>query len=206
MTGYLLVIFSLEVLIFFGIAIRILLIGQRPFLFNARWVLGVLVLGLSPLPVVLIPLGALSDATGGIIVLLILLLYVAIFVFAAMLTKRYYAMGVTEDSFRTAIHAALQELEVPFEETLAHIKLTSTLVHLKLTSLELDLQVSVHAREGAVGLKVKQSNGKQVLKEITKAIVNYYQTHETKMNNTAAIVFFVGGLAVLACTIILIQL
>ena len=195
MTGYLLVIFSLEVLIFFGIAIRIL-IGQRPFLFNTRWVLGVLVLGLSPLPVVLISLGALSDATGGIIVLLNLLLYVAIFVFAAMLTKRYYAMGVTEDSFRTAIHAALQELEVPFEETLAHIKLTS---------LDIDLQVSFYSL-GTVGLKVKQSNGKPVLKEITKAVGNYYQTHETKMNNTTAIFYLVAGLFMLAFTLILTRL
>jgi hypothetical protein len=203
MTGYLLVIFSLEVLIFFGIAIRILLIGQRPFLFNARWLWGFLVLGLSPLPIYLISSGALSHPPGRVIVLL---LFAAIFVFATMQMKGYYAIGVTDDSFRTAIHAALQELGITFEERLAHLKLTSTLVHLKLTSLELDLQVSVHAREGAVGLKVKQSNGKQVLKEITKAVVNYYQTHETKMNNTAAIVFFVGGLAVLACTIILIQL
>jgi hypothetical protein len=194
MTGYLLVIFSLEVLIFFGIAIRILLIGQRPFLFNTRWVLGVLVLGLSPLPVVLIPLGALSDATGGIIVLLILLLYVAIFLFAAIQTKGYYAMGVTEDSFRTAIHAALQELEIPFEETLTHIKLTS---------LELDLQVSVHSWMGTAQLRVKPSKGKSVLKEITKAIVNYYQTHETKMNNTAAIFYFVMGLFALAFAITL---
>jgi hypothetical protein len=121
---------------------------------------------------------------------------VAIFLFAAIQTKGYYAMGVTDDSFRTAIHAALQQLEIAFEETLAHIKLTS---------LDIDLQVSFYSL-GIVGLKVKQSNGKPVLKEITKAVVNYYQTHETKMNNTAAIVFFVGGLAVLACTIILIQL
>ena len=205
MTGYLLVIFSLEVLIFFGIAIRILLIGQRPFLFNARWVLGVLVLGLSPLPVVLIPLGALSDATGGIIVLLILLLYVAIFLFAAIQTKGYYAMGVTDDSFRTAIHAALQQLEIAFEETLAHIKLTS---------LDIDLQVSFYSL-GIVGLKVKQSNGKHLrgeiivfkaLKEITKAVGNYYQTHETKMNNTTAIFYLVAGLFMLAFTLILTRL
>jgi hypothetical protein len=193
MTGYLLVIFSLEVLIFFGIAIRILLIGQRPFLFNARWLWGFLVLGLSPLPIYLISSGALSHPPGRVIVLL---LFAAIFVFATMQMKGYYAIGVTDDSFRTAIHAALQQLEIAFEETLAHIKLTS---------LDIDLQVSFYSL-GIVGLKVKQSNGKPVLKEITKAVGNYYQTHETKMNNTAAIVFFVGGLAVLACTIILIQL
>jgi hypothetical protein len=193
MTGYLLVIFSLEVLIFFGIAIRILLIGQRPFLFNARWLWGFLVLGLSPLPIYFISSGALSHPPGRVIVLL---LFAAIFVFATMQMKGYYAIGVTDDSFRTAIHAALQQLEIAFEETLAHIKLTS---------LDIDLQVSFYSL-GIVGLKVKQSNGKPVLKEITKAVGNYYQTHETKMNNTAAIVFFVGGLAVLACTIILIQL
>lgn len=201
MIASLLVIFSLEVLIFFGLATRIL-IGQRPFLFNARWLWGFLVLGLSPLPIYFISSGALSHPPGRVIVLL---LFAAIFVFATMQMKGYYAMGVTDDSFRAAIHAALQELGIVFEERLAHLKLTSTLVHLKLTSLELDLQVSVHSWE-TVGLKVKQSNGKPVLKEITKAIVNYYQTHETKKNNTAAIVCFVGGLVVLACTIILIRL
>ena len=105
-------------------------------------------------------------------------------------------MGVTDDSFRTAIHAALQQLEVPFEETLAHIKLTS---------LDADLQVSFYLL-GTVGLKVKQSNGKPVLNEITKALVNYYQTHETKKNNTTAIFYLVAGLFMLAFTLILTRL
>ena len=196
MTASLLVIFSLEVLIFFGIAIRIL-IGQQPFLFNGRWFLGGLVLGLSPLPIICISLGMLADPIGQIIVLLNLLLYAVFLVIFAKMTNGYIAIGVTDDSFRTAIHAALQELGITFEETLSH---------LKLTSLELDLQVSVQSWLGTAGLKVKQSNGKPVLKEITKAVVNYYQTHETKKNNTTAIVYFVGGLFALAFTIILIQL
>jgi hypothetical protein len=179
-----------------GMALKVLT-ARRPFLYNGNWSLGFVALAFSPWVIAIITLDMLSDFVGMVAALVSLLMYAAVLVVFAKMAKGYVAIGVTDDSIRAAIHAALQELEIPFEETLTHIKLTS---------LELDLQVSVHSWMGTAQLRVKPSKGKSVLKEITKAIVNYYQTHETKMNNTAAIVFFVGGLAVLACTIILIQL
>jgi hypothetical protein len=183
-----------------GMALKVLT-ARRPFLYNGNWSLGIVSLAFSPSLITMImtiEYDLFSYPPWVMVVALVsVLIYAAVLVFFSKMVKGYVAMGVTDDSLRAAIHAALQELEIPFEETLTHIKLTS---------LELDLQVSVHSWMGTAQFRVKPSKGKSVLKEITKAIVNYYQTHETKMNNTAAIVFFVGGLAVLACTIILIQL
>ena len=176
-----------------GMALKVLT-ARRPFLYNGNWSLGFVALAFSPWVIAIITLDMLSDFVGMVAALVSLLMYAAVLVVFAKMAKGYVAIGVTDDSIRAAIHAALQELEIPFEETLTHIKLTS---------LELDLQVSVHSWMGTAQLRVKPSKGKSVLKEITKAIVNYYQTHETKMNNTASIFYFVMGLFALAFAITL---
>lgn len=189
-TSFIMGVFSL------GIALKIL-IARRPFLFHGNWLLGFMALVFSPMLIMIITSDLLSDSIGMVVALVGFLGYAVFLAVFAKQMKGYVAMGVTDDALRAAIHAALQELKIAFEETLAHIKLTS---------LELDLQVSVHAWQGTVGLKVKQSNGKPVLKEITKAVVNYCQTHETKKNNATAIIYFIGGIFTLTCTIILTQL
>ena len=107
--------------------------------------------------------------------------------------KGYIAMGVTDESFRAAIHAALQQLNITFEETLAHIKLTSH---------DLDLQAAVQSWVGTAQLKTKQANGKSTLDEIAKAIVAYYETHATKTNNVTAVFYIVIGLFMAAFGII----
>jgi hypothetical protein len=189
-TSFIMALFSL------GIALKIL-IPRRPFLFNGNWLLGFMALAFSPMLIMIITSDMFSDSMGMAVAFVSLLIYAVVLVVFAKLMKGYIAMGVTDDSLRAAIHAALQQLEIPFEETLAHIKLTS---------LELDLQVSVQSWLGAAQFRVKQSKAEPVLKEITKAIVNYYQTHETKMNNTLAIVYLVCGVLILAGAIILIAL
>ena len=173
-----------------GIALKIL-IARRPFLFNGNWLLGFMALPFSPILIMIITSDLFSDSIGMVVALVG---FLAVFVVFAKQMKGYFAIGVTDDSLRTALHAALQELEIAFEETLAHIKLTS---------LALDLQVSVHSWMGTAQFTMKQAKGKPVLKEITKAIVNYYRTHETKMNNTIAILYLVLGVLSLAFAITL---
>ena len=193
MTESLTVIFSIEALIFFGIGLRVL-IARRPLLINARWFLGFMVLALSPM---LITSLFLSSKFMNPVILINVLLFFAFLTFFAILMKGYIAMGITDESFRAAIHAALQELNITFEETLAHIKLTSH---------DLDLQAAVQSWVGTAQLKVKQSNGKTTLDEIAKAIEAYYQTHETKTNNVTAIFYIVASLFMAAFAIVLITL
>ena len=193
MTESLTVILSIEALIFFGIGLRVL-IARRPLLINARWFLGFMVLALSPM---LITSLFLSSKFMNPVILINVLLFFAFLTFFAILMKGYIAMGITDESFRAAIHAALQELNITFEETLAHIKLTSH---------DLDLQAAVQSWVGTAQLKVKQSNGKTTLDEIAKAIEAYYQTHETKTNNVTAIFYIVASLFMAASAIVLITL
>ena len=193
MTEFLTVIFFIEALIFLGIGLRVLITG-RPFFLKARWFLGVMVLALSPMLIVSL---SLSSNFANPVLLLNILLFFVLLIYFAILMKGYIAMGVTDESFRTAIHAALQQLNITFEETLAHIKLTSH---------DLDLQAAVQSWVGTAQLKIKQSNGKPILDEIAKAIEAYYQTHETKTNNVTAIFYIVVGLFMAVCAIVLITL
>ena len=199
MTEASMVVFPIMALICWGFALKVL-IARRPFLFNGNWSLGFVALGFSPSLITLITRITWDMFSNFVVMggaLVSFLIYAVALFFFSKLTKGYVAMGITDDSLRTALHAALQELEIAFEETLTHIKLTS---------LDVDLQVSVHSWMGTAQFRVKQAKGKPILKEITKAIVNYYQTHETKMNNAPAIFYFVMGVFALAYPIILAML
>ncbi len=189
MTEYLTITFFFEALIFLGIGLRVLL-ARRPLLFKARWLLGFMVVILSPMVILSLDLYTKSQSP---VILINPLMFFTLLIFFGILMKGYIAMGVTDESCRAAMHAALQQLDITFEETLAHIKLTSH---------DLDLQAAIQSWIGTAQLKVKQPAGKPVLDEIAKAMIAYYQTHETQTNNITAIFYIVIGLFMAASGII----
>ena len=181
MIEYFAVTFFLEALFFLGIGIRVMAV-RRPLLLNARWCLGFIAVVFAP--GIIVWLNVPSKSVNPFMLIYILVLFV-VFIFLAIVIKGYIVMGITDESFRAAIHSALQELNITFEETLGHIKLTSH---------DLELQVAVQSWVGNAQLKMKGSNGKPVLNEIVKAVGGYYQTHETKTNNVTAIFYLIMGL------------
>jgi len=120
------------------------------------------------------------------------LIFIALLIFIWMQMKGYVAIGITDESFQAAIQSALQKLNIEFEEELARIKLAS---------LDIDLQVSIQSWIGTAQLKAKQSKGNAIVKEIANAIIDYYQTNETKTNNVTSIFYLVLGLLTLAMAI-----
>ncbi len=193
MIEYLILICFVEALFLFAIGIRVMA-ARRPLLFSAKWILAFLAVAFSP--AVVLPLGMPSVSENPIMLINILIVVVVMIVMAIAI-RGYIAMGITDESFRAALHNVLQKLDIPFEETLGHIKLTSH---------DLELQVAVQSWIGTAQIKMKQRSGKPVLDEIVKAVAEYYQTHETKINKITPIFYIIMGVLMLAMGIVVIGL
>ena len=186
-------VFFLLALFYLGIGIYVLVTG-RPFLLSGRWFLVNGTIAFAPVPIVsLIDFFKFEDP----LLLFNLLVFLLVFIYLVIMTKGYIVMGITNESFGAGIHAALQQLNITFEEALGHIKLTSH---------DLELQVIIHSWNGTAQLRMKRSNGKPVLDEIAKAIVAYYKAHKTEMNKGTVIFSLVSGLLMLVFGIICIYL
>ena len=115
-------------------------------------------------------------------------LYGAILVMMWYLLKGYVAFAVTETSFREALLAALQRLELPYEESLSLIRLTS---------VNADLQVAVQSWMGTGTIKVRQRARPAVLREIVNTMNEYFRTSSVSTNMVTCILWVVIGAALL---------
>lgn len=193
MLEYLTLIFLIETLFFLGIGIRVLA-AQRPFVLNARWLLGFIVIAFSPM--VIISLNRYSKSENSIL-LINILTFLVVTLFLAITMKGYVIIGVTDESFRKATYTVLRQLNIAFEEILGHIRLTSH---------NLELQAAVQSWTGTAQLKVRQPNGKSVLDKLARGIVAYYQSHGSKINPIAPIFYIFIGLLMLALAIFFMRL
>jgi hypothetical protein len=90
-------------------------------------------------------------------------------------TRGYVISGATEEYLQNALRAALQKLNLPFEESVAR---------LQLTSLDADLLISVSGFGSAL-MKLKQHQHDSVLKQIADDMNVYFATVPGKVNLTA---------------------
>ena len=98
--------------------------------------------------------------------------------------KGYVAYAVTDASFREALLAALQRLELPYEESLSVIRLTS---------VNADMQVAVQSWMGTGTIKVKQREHRAVLTEVVKAMNDYFRTSSASTNMITSVFMVVLG-------------
>jgi hypothetical protein len=101
----------------------------------------------------------------------------------------YITFGITDTSFREALLAALQELQLPYEEMLSSIRLTS---------IEADLQVSVQSWVGSGVIKIKQRKHRSQLTEIVAAMNQYFRKSSVSVNLTTCIIYLVMGILMAA--------
>ena len=182
-------IFSIMVPIWFGIfALFFFVIGlrgivtKRPFLISNRWLLSVMFIGL--VPAILIPVFLPGPDSPFIIKWLNPMIFTLLLVMMCFALRGYVAYAVTDTSFREALLASLQKLELPYEETLSTIRLTS---------VEVDLQVSVQSWMGSGQIKVKQRGHGSLLTEIATAMNEHFRISAAATNLTACIFFVVMG-------------
>ena len=177
--------FGIMAIFFLGIGIRAIL-TKRPFLVSNRWLLSMFVVVLVPSIVL-----SLKSFPGEIMNWTSSLLLVVVLVMMWYQLKGYVAYAVTDTSFREALVAALQKLQMPYEESLSVIRLTS---------VNADLQVAVQSWMGTGTIKVKQRVHRSVLKEIVPVMNEYYPTSAVSTNFVSCVFMVVAGviMAILA--------
>ncbi|MCY3553535.1 MAG: hypothetical protein OXH39_24020 [Candidatus Poribacteria bacterium] len=182
-------LFSIMVPIWFGIfAVFFFVIGlrgiltKRPFLISSRWLLLVMFIGL--VPAILIPVFLPGDSSF-IIKWLNPAIFTLLLVMMCFALRGYVAYAVTDTSFRDALLTSLQKLDLPYEETLSTIRLTS---------VEVDLQVSIQSWMGSGQIKIKQRGHSSLLKKIADAMNEHFRVSSADTNLTACIFFLVMGI------------
>ena len=163
---------------FFGIGIWAIL-TKRPFLVSNRWLLSFMFVILVSSIVL-----SLKSFSGEIMDWTTILLPGVVLVMMWYQLKGYVAYAVTDTSFREALVAALQKLQMPYEESLSVIRLTS---------VNADLQVAVQSWMGTGTIKVKQRAHRSVLKEIVPVMNEYYRTSAVSTNLVSCVFLVVVG-------------
>ena len=161
------------------------LVTKRPLLFSARWsLLFVLVMFLGPLVTVL-PRPFLSSRPLQMMDWLPLLMFPIIAVVFWLQMKGYLAFAVTGKSFRDGLLAALEKLQLPFEESLSSIRLTS---------VEAELQVAIQSWMGSGQIKVRPGRHGHLLKKIVRAMNEHFRTSPVETNMICCVFFLVIGI------------
>lgn len=168
------------------------ILTKRPFLVSNRWWLPIIFAAF--IPIVLLPL-SLSLLPSGFNTInwvhpLIFGVIGVILVTMCYQLKGYTAYAVTDTSFREALLAALEKLQLPYEERLSGIRLTS---------INADLRVTMWTGAGVI--RVKQRSHEPVLKDVANAVNEYFRNTfvPTKMN--ACVISMVMGVIMVAFAI-----
>jgi hypothetical protein len=157
------------------------LLTRRPFLLPARWLFVILMVVLFGPVVSLIPFAWPSQAMDWFP--LVMFPVMAVFLWVQM--KGYLAFAVTGKSFRDGLLAALDKLQLPYEESLSSIRLTS---------VEADLQVAVQSWTGTGQIKVRPGRHGPLLKKIVQAMSDYFRTDAVETNLIMCVFFLILGI------------
>ena len=172
------IVFGIMAIFFLGIGLRAIL-TKRPFLVSNRWMLSLIFFILVLNIIVFFPTLS-SDIMNWVHPLL----FGVILLMMWYQLKGYVAYAVTDASFREALLAALQRLQLPYEESLSVIRLTS---------VDADLQISVQSWMGTGTIKVKQRAHRSTLKEVVNAMNDYFRTSPGSTNFISCVFLVVLG-------------
>ena len=180
------ILFGFVAIVFLAIGLRGIL-TKRPFLISQRWLLAVMFAAFIPaiLGHLLMP----SFGNFNFMNWLFPLVFGVILVMMCYQMRGYMAYSITDTSFREALVGVLQKLQLPYEESVSLIRLTS---------IEADLQVSVQAWVGTGLIKVKQRAHRAVLKEIVNAMNTHFRMSSAPTNLIACVFFLVMGVFAIA--------
>lgn len=170
---------------FFVIGLRGV-ITKRPFLISSRWLLLAMFLAFLPgISTIFFSAGSMPFILKWLNPIIFIVALVTMY----FMLPGYTILGVTDTSFREALLAALQKLQLPYEEVLSSIRLTS---------IEADLQVSVQSWVGSGIIKIKQRKHRSQLTEIVTVMNEYFRTSSVSTNLITCIIYLVMGILMAA--------
>lgn len=157
------------------------LLTKRPFLISNAWTLVMMFVFF-----VSMGLSSVMILDGDPISWVVPLVYSLVLVVMCYQLKGYVAFAVTDASFREALDAALQRLELPYEESLSVIRLTS---------VDVDLQVSIQSWMGTGVIKTRHRAHRPVLNEIVDVMNEYFRTSSVPTNMVTCVYWVFMGVA-----------
>ena len=179
------ILFGIAAIFFLTVGLRGIL-TKRPFLISQRWFLSIMCAII--IPTILLP-SLLSFPGDSFMRWGSPLMFGFILLMMCYQMRGYAAYAVTDTSFREALLEVLQKLQLPYEESLSLIRLTS---------IEADLQVSVQGWLGTGLIKVKQRAHRSVLREIVNAMNEYFRISSVPTNMiTCVCSVVIGGFMVI---------
>lgn len=164
------------------------LLRRRPFVIHARWMLAIIVVGMSPGILLQLSLffgshryrsGALD--TMSLIAALTMLLVIG---FLALQMRGYLAFGTTQGSFRDALMSALAKLNLESQETLSSIRLPS---------VPAELQVAVQDWIGTGQLRLRDGGRPGLLADVARGMNACFDAGKVKTNMTFAVAYVILG-------------
>lgn len=181
-------LFALMAAFFLFIGARVIA-SKKPLFVPSRFFFAFMVLAFSPQFVNTVNMFS-KDLPGnmGLILYLSPLMFVCLLVFFWFQMKGYMVIGVSDDSFRDALHFSLNKNNLPFEEQLSVIKLTS---------INANLQIAIQSWIGAGQIKLKRSKDTKMLPAIISGINQYYDENNIRPNNITSIFYVVMGIFML---------
>ena len=180
------ILFGLMAIFFLVIGLRGIL-TKRPFLISQRWLLSIMFVAI--VPTILLQFSLPFPGDFNFMSWLYPLAFGVILLMMCYQMRGYIAYAVADTSFREALLEALQKLQLPYEESLSLIRLTS---------IEADLQVSVQGWLGTGLIKVKQRAHRSVLREIVNAMNEYFRISSVPTNMiTCVCSVVIGGFMVI---------
>lgn len=175
------ILFGMMAIFFLFIGLRGIL-TKRPFLISQRWFLSLMCAIF--IPIILLQFSLPFPGDFSIMGWLQPLLFGIILLMMCYQMRGYMAYAVTDTSFREALVRALEKLQLPYEESLSLIRLTS---------IEADLQVSVQGWMGTGLIKVKQRAHRAALREIVKTMNEHFRMSVVSTNMISCVFSVVIG-------------
>lgn len=184
---YFILLFALMAAYFLVIGIKIVY-TNKPLLMPSKVVFIFMVLAFSPQLIIFFEKFSASSNELSHITYLSPLMFIVLLCFFWIQLKGYMAIGISDESFRNALHTSLSNNKIKFEEQLSLIKLTD---------LDAQLQVSIQSWVGTGQIKLKKSTDKELLNKLVLGINEYYQSTPIVANKTTSIFYIVMGLFML---------
>ena len=173
--------FGLMAMFCLSIGLRAVL-TKRPFLVSNRWWLSIMFVVF--IPTILLNISISLPGNFDVINWVSPLLLVVVLLMMWYQQKGYTAYAVTDTSFREALLAALKKLQLPYEESLSVIRLTT---------IDADLQVAIQSWMGTGIIKVKQPRYNSVLKEVVNAMNEYFRNSSVPTKMISCVFYLVTG-------------
>lgn len=184
MNIYFPILFAFMAVFFLYIGIKVI-VSKRPLLLSSKIFFIFMVFAFSPQLIMSIERLTTSTGDMGLFFYINPLMFIVLLIFFWIQMKGFMAIGISDDSFRNALHYSLNQNQIQFEEQLSLIKLTG---------LNAELQVAVQSWVGTGQLKLKKSKDKYLLAKLVSSINDYYISNAITPNNTTSIFYIVMGL------------